>query len=87
MNVVVKLYSRVINNRLLKHLELNHMLHEGQGGFRLGRSFIDNVFSLDELIQGRIKEGISTFAFCLTLRKPMTAYGGMGCGTKCGKWV
>ena len=21
------------------------------------------------------------------LRKPMTQYGGMGCGTKCGKWV
>ena len=33
-NVVGKLYSRVINNRLLKHIELNHMLHEGQGGFR-----------------------------------------------------
>ena len=36
LNVVGKLYSRVINNSLLKHLELNHMLHEGQGGFRLG---------------------------------------------------
>ena len=33
LNVVGKLYSRVINNRLLKHIELNHMLHEGQGGF------------------------------------------------------
>ena len=43
-NVVGKLYSRVINNHLLKHLELNHMLHEGQGGFRLGRSCIDNIF-------------------------------------------
>ena len=25
---VCKLYSRVINNRLLKHLELNDLLHE-----------------------------------------------------------
>ena len=25
--------------------------------------------------------------FFLTRRKPMTPYGGMGCGTKCGKWV
>ena len=87
LNVVGKLYSRVINNRLLKHLELNHLLHEGQGGFRMGRSCIDNIFSLSELIQGRIREGKSTFAFFLTLRKPMTQYGGMGCGTKCGKWV
>ena len=44
LNVVGKLYSRVINNRLLKHLESNHLLHEGQGGFRLGRSCIDNIF-------------------------------------------
>ena len=87
MNVVGKLYSRVINNRLLKHLELNHLLHEGQGGFRMGKSCIDNIFSLSELIQGRIREGKSTFAFFLMLRKPMTQYGGMGCGTKCGKWV
>ena len=63
LNVVGKLYSRVINNRLLKHIELNHMLHEGQGGFRFRRSCIDNIFSLNELIQGRIKEGKSTYAF------------------------
>ena len=30
LNVVGKLYSRVINNRLLKYLELNEKLHEGQ---------------------------------------------------------
>ena len=43
-----KLYSRVINNHLLKYIELNHMLHENQGGFRLGRSCIGNIFSLNE---------------------------------------
>ena len=85
--MVDKLYRRVINNRLLKQLELNNMLHEGQGGFRLGRSCIDNIFSLNELIQGLIGEGKPTFAFFLTLRKPMAPYGGMGCGTICGKWV
>ena len=63
LNMVGKLYSRVINNGLLKHLELNHMLHEGQGGFRLERSCIDNIFSPNELIQGRIREGKFTFAF------------------------
>ena len=63
LNVVGKLYSRVINNRLLKHLELNYLLHEGQGGFRMGRFCIDNIFSLSELIQGRIREGKSTFFF------------------------
>ena len=33
LNVVGKLYSRVINNCLLKHIELNHMLHKRQVGF------------------------------------------------------
>ena len=55
LNMVGKLYSRVINNRLLKHIKLKHMLHEGQGGFRLERSCIDNTFSLNELNQNRIK--------------------------------
>ena len=60
LNEVGKLYSRVINNHLLKHIELNHILHERQGGFRLGRCCIDNIFSLNELIQGCIKKGKST---------------------------
>ena len=45
LNVVGKLYSRVIINHLLKYLEPKHKLHEGQGGFRSGRSCIDNIFS------------------------------------------
>ena len=37
LNLIGKLYSRIINNRLLRYLELNNKLHEGQGGFRIGR--------------------------------------------------
>ena len=69
LDVIGKLYCRVINNRLLKYLELNGKLHEGQGGFRIGRSCIDNIFSLTELIQGRIKEGKFTYAFFLDVKK------------------
>ena len=68
LNVVGKLYSRVINNCLLKHKDLNHMWHEGQGGFRLGRSFIDNIFCLNELIQGSIK-GYIHLCFFLDFKK------------------
>ena len=69
LDVIGKLYCRVINNRLLKYLELNGKLHEGQGGFRIGRSCIDNIFSLTELIQGHIKEGKFTYAFFLDVKK------------------
>ena len=64
LNLVGKLYSRIINNRLLKYLELNNNLHEGQGGFRIGtcRSCVKNIFSLSEFNQDRMKEGKSTYA-------------------------
>ena len=46
LSVIGKLYSRVFNNFLLKYLELNNKLHEGQGGFGMGRSCFDNIFPL-----------------------------------------
>ena len=46
LNVVGKLYSRILNNSLLKLLETNDELHEGRGGFRRGRSCMDNIFCL-----------------------------------------
>ena len=36
VNLVGKLYSKTVNNDLLRFLELNNKLHEGQGGFRIG---------------------------------------------------
>ena len=73
--MVGKLYSRVINNCLLKHLELNHKLHKGQEGSRLGRSCIDNIFSHNELIQGCIREGKSTCTFLLDIKEAYDTYG------------
>ena len=43
LSVIGKLYTRVINNYLVKYLELNNKLNEGQGCFRIGRSCI-NIF-------------------------------------------
>ena len=64
-----KLYSRVINNRLLKHLELNHMLHEGQGGFRLGRSCINNIFHLMNWFRAALERVNPLMAFLLDIKK------------------
>ena len=44
LSVVRKLYSRILDNCLLKFLEASDKLHEGQGGFKRGRSCIDNIF-------------------------------------------
>ena len=44
-------------------------MHEGQAGFRVNRSCVDNIFTLNEFVQGRIKEDKHTFAFFLDVRK------------------
>ena len=43
---LLNLYSRIINNCLLKYLELNDMLHERQADFRIGSCGIDIIFPL-----------------------------------------
>ena len=50
---IINNYSSIINNCLLKYLELKRKWHEVQGSFRLGRSSIDKIFYFNGLIQGR----------------------------------
>ena len=50
-------------------LESEKALHEGQAGFRAKRSCVDNVYTLNEIIQGRIREGKYTYAFFLDIQK------------------
>ena len=45
----------------MERLDRGGILHEGQAGFRVNRSCMDNVFTLNELVQGRIN--IHTHSF------------------------
>ena len=47
----------------------NNNNNEGQAGFRAKRSCVDNVYTLNEIIQGRIREGKYTYAFFLDIQK------------------
>ena len=40
-----------------------------QAGFRFDRSCVDNIFILNEVIQGRLQEGKKTFCFFLDIKK------------------
>ena len=53
----------------MKHLDEGKALHEGQAGFRVGRGCVDNIYMLNELVQGRLKEGKETYAFFLDVQK------------------
>ena len=43
-------------------LDKEGALHEGQAGFRLNRSCMDNVHTLNEIVQGRLREDKKTYA-------------------------
>ena len=51
------------------YIDKSSKIREGQAGFRAGRCCIDNIFTLNELIQGRLKEGKKTFSFFLDIQK------------------
>ena len=83
---LVDWFHHVLNNRLVQCLDKEGVLHEGQAGFRVGRSCMDNVYSLNEIVQGRLREGQQTYAFFLDVRKAYgIQYGVMVCGLNYGK--
>ena len=45
-------------------LDKGGALHEGQAGFRVSRSCIDNVYTLNKIVQGRFREDKETYARC-----------------------
>ena len=53
----------------MKHLDKGRALHGGQAGFRVGRGCVDNIYTLNELVQGTLKEGKETYAFFLDVQK------------------
>ena len=44
-------------------------LYEWQAGFRKKRTCIDNVYTLNEIVQSRLREGKKTYAFFLDVQK------------------
>ena len=53
---------------MVEHLDRERALHEGQAGFR-NNSCIDNVYTLNEVVQGRLREDKPTYAFFLDAQK------------------
>ena len=61
LSVVGKVFCKVLNNRLGQYFDKGGVMYEGQAGFRLKRSCVD-IYTLNELVQGRMKEGKRMFA-------------------------
>ena len=61
--------GKILNNCLVSSLNSERAFHESQAGFREKRSCVDNIFTLNEIIQGRMREGKHTYAFSLDVQK------------------
>ena len=54
LNVVGNLFNKVLNYQLLYWLEEHNKLSGSRAGFRFGRSCVDNLFVLNEVIQSNL---------------------------------
>lgn len=69
LDALGQLYNKIIKNRLEHYVSTNEILHNSQYGFQKGKSTIDLVFALSEIIKGRKKEGQDTSLFFLDIQK------------------
>jgi hypothetical protein len=65
--VVSKVYERVLQDRSMKHLEVHRTIPDEQAAFRAGRSAIDHVFVLSEIIAQRRERQQHTYLAFLDL--------------------
>ena len=69
LSVVGKIYTSVLNSRVTKWCERHGVLSEEQAGFRPGRSTIDHIFSVSEVLRLRRRRGRETHCAFLDIKK------------------
>jgi hypothetical protein len=69
LDTISKLFKRVLADRLLAYAEETNMLHEAQNAFRRGRSTDQHIYTLSQVLRGRLRQGKATYAFFLDLKK------------------
>ena len=53
LSAVGKMFCKLVNNRLVQHFDKGGVLHENQASFRLKRSYVHNIYTLNELVQDK----------------------------------
>ena len=69
LSCVYKLYSRLINERLINYCEDNELLVDEQNGFRPGRACMDHVYVLSSIVRNRKCDNKATFAAFIDMKK------------------
>lgn len=69
LSTVYKIYTCVLNNRIVSYMEDNNLYAEEQNGFRQGRSCNEHIFSLTSIIRNRKIQGKQTYTAFLDAEK------------------
>ena len=69
ISCVSKVYSGLLNKRLVNYLDENKCIVEEQNGFRPGRSCEEHVFTLHSVIQNRLNDNKDTFVAFIDMCK------------------
>ena len=72
INIFPKIYSHVLNNRLLKWSQINEKIAKNQFGFQPIKSTINCLFIFHSIIANSLKMGINCIALSWIFRKLLT---------------
>ena len=68
LSIVGKVFTRVINGRLMPFMEREELVEE-QGGFRNGRGCMDILYTWAEVVRGRRGAGMKTYCAFIDVKK------------------
>jgi hypothetical protein len=69
LDVVSKLFHKVLAKRLLRYAEDNSLLSNTQNAFRPDRGTDDHLYCVSQIVRGRQRERKPTYAFFMDVRK------------------
>ena len=69
LNICSKIYSYILNKRLVTWIEENNIIDETQAGFRKGHSTVDHIFTLMAIIQKQLSYHKKLYVAFIDFRK------------------
>ena len=64
-----KLYTNILNKRIIEYLDINNLTEDEQNGFWKDRSCEDHIYSLTSIIRNRKNMGLDTFTCFVDMAK------------------
>jgi hypothetical protein len=72
LSTISKVYTSLLNQRILNYLEEENKLVDEQNGFRKGRSCTDHLFTTTSIIKARLREKLSTYCAFIDMKRHLT---------------